>query len=139
MSTLAKQLAAIAAKSTHQLDLKAQRAAHGKSLLFDPKIAVSQDFDTLYQICYEAWEELCLLDHRFMVYGESLFNDQSKTLDRGQMTAAQNEELNLVIQSFLGLVTSRLLLKPAQKGVEWLIRRFQSVYLNAIRYKFTDN
>jgi U3 small nucleolar RNA-associated protein 10 len=138
MSTLAKQLAVISAKSTHQLDLKAQRAAHGKSLLFDPKIAVSQDFETLYQICYEAWEELCLLDHRFIVYGNSLFNDQSKSLDRGQMTATQNEELNAVIQSFLGLITSRLLLKPAQKSVEWLIRRFQLVTWNDITYTIAD-
>ena len=32
-TALQKQLAAIAASSTHQLDLKAQKSAHGKSLL----------------------------------------------------------------------------------------------------------
>jgi U3 small nucleolar RNA-associated protein 10 len=128
MSALAKQLAAIAAKSTHQLDLKAQRAAHGKSLLFEPKTAVSQDFETLFQICYEGWQELCLLDARFAQYADSLFSEQSKTQERGQMTAAQNKEIDVVIQNFLGLVSSRLLLKPAQKAVEWLIRRFQCVY-----------
>jgi U3 small nucleolar RNA-associated protein 10 len=127
MSILAKQLAAIAANSSHQLDLKAQRAAHGKSLLFEPKVAVSQDFDTLFQICYEGWEDLCTLDRRFALYVNSLFSEQSKTQERGQMSAAQNKEVDLVIQSFLGLVSSRLLLKPAQKAVEWLIRRFQYV------------
>jgi U3 small nucleolar RNA-associated protein 10 len=127
MSALAKQLAAIAVKSTHQLDLKAQRAAHGKSLLFDPKIAVSQDFETIFQICYEGWQELCLLESRFAQYAGSLFSQQSKTQERGQMTAVQNKEINMVIQSFLSLVSSRLLLKPAQKAVEWLIRRFQYV------------
>ena len=127
MSALAKQLAAIAAKSTHELDLKAQRIAHGKSLLFDPKVAVSQDFDTLFQICYEAWEELCILDQRFALYSNNIFSEQSKVQERGQMTAAENIQVDAVIQSFLGLASSRLLLKPAQKAVEWLVRRFQYV------------
>ena len=127
MSALAKQLAAIAAKSTHELDLKTQRIAHGKSLLFDPKVAVSQDFDTLFQICYEAWEELCILDQRFALYSNNLFSEQSKVQERGQMTAAENIQVDAVIQSFLGLASSRLLLKPAQKAVEWLVRRFQYV------------
>lgn len=135
MSSLSKQLAAIAASSSHQLDLKAQRVAHGKSLLFDSKIAVSQDFDTLYQICLEGWEDLCQLDTRFLVYGNSIFSEQSKDQERGQMTAAQNTELDLVIQSFLGLASSRLLLKPAQKAVEWLVRRFQYVSLLLVLYK----
>lgn len=129
MSALSKQLAAIAASSSLQLNLKAQRVAHGKSLLFDSKIAVSQDFDTLYQICLEGWEDLCQLDQRFLPYGDNLFSEHSKDQERGQMTAAQNRELDLVLQSFLGLVSSRLLLKPAQKAVEWLIRRFQYVSL----------
>jgi U3 small nucleolar RNA-associated protein 10 len=127
MSALAKQLAAIAANSTHQLDLKSQRSTHGKSLLFEAKVAVSQDFDTLFQICYEGWEDLCTLDRRFVLYANSLFSEQSKGQERGQMSAAQSKEVDLVLQSFLGLVSSRLLLKPAQKAVEWLIRRFQYV------------
>jgi len=129
MSTLSKQLAAIAASSSHQLNLKAQRVAHGKSLLFDSKIAVSQDFDTLYQICLEGWEDLCQIDNRFLVFGNNLFSEHSKDQERGQMTAVQNKALDLAIQSFLGLASSRLLLKPAQKAVEWLIRRFQYVSL----------
>jgi len=125
---LQRQLAHIAADSTHQLDLKAQKAAHGKSLLFDAKIAVSQDFNTLYQLCFEGFEELCALDSRFSTYSTSIFSEQSKTEEREQMTAAQNRELNVVIGSFLGLVGARLLLKPAQKAVEWLVRRFRCVH-----------
>ncbi len=125
MTSLQRQLAAIAANSTHQLDLKAQKAAHSKSLLFDPKVAVSQDFNTLYQLCYEGFEELHLLDNRFFPFSTNLFSEQSKAEEREQWTADQNKELDTVVEDFLGLVGSRILLKPAQKAVEWLIRRFR--------------
>ncbi|KAF2143435.1 uncharacterized protein K452DRAFT_307562 [Aplosporella prunicola CBS 121167] len=125
MTSLQQQLAAIAATSTHQLDLKAQKAAHGKSLLFEAKIAASQDFNTVYQICHEGFQELCLLDPRFAAFAQNLFSEQSKTEDRTQMTAEENKELDVVIESFLGLVSARILLKPAVKAVEWLIRRFR--------------
>jgi U3 small nucleolar RNA-associated protein 10 len=125
MSALQKQLAAIAATSSKQLDLKAQRAAHGQSLLFPARVAVSQDFETIYHICLEGFEELCALDSRFNVFANSLFGEESKSQDRGQMTLDQIKELDVVIQRFLGLASSSVLLKPTQKAVEWLIRRFR--------------
>ncbi|KAK1012892.1 snoRNA-binding rRNA-processing protein utp10 [Friedmanniomyces endolithicus] len=124
-TALQQQLAAIAANSTHQLDLKAQKARHSKSLLFEPRDAASQSFDTIYQICYEGFEELCMLDARFSAFGRSLFSEQSKDEDRTQMTAAENQELDRMLETFLGLVGARLLLKPAMKAVEWLVRRFR--------------
>jgi U3 small nucleolar RNA-associated protein 10 len=125
MSSLQQQLAAIAANSTHQLDLKAQRVAHAKSLLFEPKAAASQDFNTIFQICLEGYQELCMLDSRFASYATTLFSEQSKEEERTQMTEQQNQELNAVLESFLSLVGSFLLLKPALKAVEWLVRRFR--------------
>jgi len=125
MTSLQKQLAAIAASSTHQLDLKAQKAAHGKSLLFESKIAASQNFNSIYQICYEGFQELCALDPRFANFSRNLFSEQSKSEERTQMTAKENQELDSVIESFLSLAGPRLLLKPAVKAVEWLIRRFR--------------
>jgi U3 small nucleolar RNA-associated protein 10 len=128
MSTsLTAQLSQIAAKSTHQLDLKTQKASHSQSLIFEAKVAGSQDFETIYQICHEGFQDLCVLDRRYADYGRSIFSDQSKTEDRTQMTAAQNVELGIVLENFLGLIGSRLLLKPAIKAVEWLIRRFRYV------------
>ncbi|KAF2396020.1 hypothetical protein EJ06DRAFT_500915 [Trichodelitschia bisporula] len=124
-TALQKQLAAIAVKSTHELDHKAKRAAHGKSLLFDAKVAVSQDFNSIFQLCREGFDELCSLDPRFAPYASSLFSEQSKDEEREMMTAAQNQQLDTVLQDFLGLVQARLLLKPAQKAVEWLVRRFR--------------
>jgi U3 small nucleolar RNA-associated protein 10 len=124
-TALQKQLAIIASKSTHQLDLKAQKTAHGKSLLFDSRIAAAQDFETIYQICIEGFYELCNLDHRFLGFAKNLFSEQSIAEERTQMTQKENEELDTVLGSFLSLVGSRLLLKPGLKAVEWLVRRFK--------------
>lgn len=124
-TVLQKQLAVIAANSTHQLDLKAQKQRHSKSLLFEPRDAASQSFDTIFQVCYEGFEELCMLDLRFTPFAQNLFSEQSKHEDRTQMTAEANEELDRILHSFLGLVCGRLLLKPAIKAVEWLVRRFR--------------
>jgi hypothetical protein len=126
-TALQKQLAAIAASSTHQLDLKAQKSAHGQSLLFEPKIAASQSFETVYLICYEGFRDLCALDSRFLQFSKSLFSEQSKVEDRTQMTKEENKKLNAVLEAFITLVGPRLLLKPAQKALEWLVRRFRYV------------
>jgi U3 small nucleolar RNA-associated protein 10 len=125
MTSLQKQLAAIAASSTHQLDLKAQKAAHGKSLLFEPKVAASQSFDSLFLLCYEGFREICALDGRFAQFARNLFSEQSKVEDRTQMTKNENQELNKVLEAFITLVGPRLHLKPAQLAVEWVVRRFR--------------
>lgn len=127
MTSLQKQLAAIAATSTHQLDLKAQKTAHGKSLLFEPRTAASQSFDSIYLICQEGYKDLCALDNRFVPFARTIFSEQSKAEDRTQKTKKENQELNLVLEAFISLVGSRLLLKPAEKALEWLVRRFRWV------------
>lgn len=126
-TALQKQLAAIAASSTHQLDLKAQKSAHGKSLLFEAKVASSQSFENLFLICHDGFRELCALDPRFRQFATNLFSEQSKEEDRLQMTDAENRKLNTVLEAFITLVGPRLLLKPAQKALEWLVRRFKYV------------
>lgn len=126
-SSLQKQLAAIAATSTHQLDLKAQKLAHGKSLLFEPRVAASQSFENLYLICCDGYRDLCALDPRFVQFSRSLFSEQSKVEDRTQMTQKENEKLNRVLEAFMTMVGPRLLLKPAEKAMEWLVRRFRWV------------
>ena len=125
-TALQQQLATIAAKSTHQLDLKAQKARHSQSLLFQPREAATQSFDTIFQICSEGFEELCALDSRFRTFGRNLFSEQSKYEDRAQMTKRENSDLDEVVERFLGLLCGRLLLKPAMKAVEWLVRRFHA-------------
>jgi U3 small nucleolar RNA-associated protein 10 len=107
------------------LNLKAQKSAHGKSLLFEPRVAASQTFDIIYTLCHEGFEELCLQDGRFLEFQRTLFSEESQEQDRTQLTAAQNAELDKRLESFLGLVGAKLRLKPAVKAVEWLVRRFR--------------
>jgi U3 small nucleolar RNA-associated protein 10 len=131
-SSLAAQLSQIAANSTNQLNLKAQRLAHSKSLIFDKRVAGSQDFDTIYDICYDGFRELCQLDFRFAQFEHSIFSEQSKVQDRTEMNVEQNRELDSVLEAFLALVGGRLLLSPAVKAVEWLVRRFRYADLVAL-------
>ena len=46
------------------------------------------------------------------------------------MSAAQNKELDAVLEAFLALAGGRLLLTPAVKAVDWLVRRFRYGGLN---------
>ena len=62
-----------------------------------------------------------------MGFANSVFSEQSKLEDRTQMTAMQNQQLDDVLEEFLRLVGARILLKPAIKAIEWLVRRFRSV------------
>lgn len=127
-TNLASQLSQIAAHSADSLNLKAQKAAHSKSLIFEPRIAASQSFDTIYTICYEGFQELCLLDDRFIEFQRNLFSERSQEEERTQMTAEENANLDSSLESFLGLVGGRLRLNPAIKAVEWLVRRFRYTY-----------
>ncbi|KAI0480659.1 hypothetical protein GGR56DRAFT_687895 [Xylariaceae sp. FL0804] len=124
-TALSAQLAQIAANSKSSLNLKAQKAAHSKSLIFEPRVAASQSFQTLYGICIEGYDELCQLDSRFVSFRTTLFNQQSQDEDRSEMTAAENDELDKKINSFLRLAGARLRLMPTIKALEWLIRRFR--------------
>jgi U3 small nucleolar RNA-associated protein 10 len=124
-TSLAAQLSAIAANSENSLNLKAQKAAHSKSLIFEARIAATQSFDTIYTLCHEGFQELCLLDPRFLDFQRDVFSEQSQEEDRTQMTSKENSELNKRLEYFLGLVGGRLRLNPAIKAVEWLVRRFR--------------
>lgn len=124
-TSLAGQLSQISANSTNALNLKAQKAAHAKSLVFEPRVAASQSFDTLYTLCHEGFQDLCLLDGRFLEFQRDIFSEQSQAEDRTQMTPEENSELDKRLEAFLGLVGGRLRLTPGVKAVEWLVRRFR--------------
>ena len=126
MATLfAQQLREIAAKSTNELDLRSRREAHAESLIFERNVAFKQDWETLYQICSEGFQELCLLDKRFQDFERNLFGPSSKDQDREQLNKAQNEALDSVLEQCLQILGSRLTLRPGIKALEWLVRRFR--------------
>ncbi|TLD05634.1 hypothetical protein E2P81_ATG10242, partial [Venturia nashicola] len=129
-TALQQQLAAISAKSTDQLNLKAQKQRHAKSLLFEPREAATQSFDTLFQICGEGFDDLCSLDSRFRSFATNLFAPSSVEVERETLNKKENDDLNTVVEQFLGLICGRLLLKPALKCVEWLIRRWKALEHN---------
>lgn len=124
-SSLAAQLAQVAANSKSTLNTKAQKAAHSKSLIWEPRVAATQSYQTLYTTCFQGFEELCQLDARFTIFQSTIFNEESQNQDRTQLTAAENEELDRRVEAFLRLAGSRLRLMPAIKSIEWLIRRFR--------------
>ena len=130
-TAFAQQLRQIAVNSTNELDLKARREAHAESLIFERNVAVKQDWETLYQICIEGFQELCLLDGRLKEFERNLFGYQSKDQDREQLNKAQNEALDSVIESCLEVLGSRLALRPGIKALEWLVRRFRIHIYNA--------
>ncbi|KAL1842736.1 hypothetical protein VTJ49DRAFT_4374 [Mycothermus thermophilus] len=122
-TSLAAQLAQIAANSRTSLNVKALKASHSKSLIWEPRVAAGQTFAEIYQACHEGFEELCRLDARFVVFSTTLFSEQSQETDRVQLNTEENAALDKRITSFLHLVGSRLRLMPAIKAIEWLIRR----------------
>ena len=125
-TSLAAQLAQIQAKSKSTLDVRVQKAAHSKSLLFEPRDAARQSLHEIYSRCYpEGFEELCRLDNRFVQFSTTIFSEQSQDEDRTQMTATENAKLDRAVEAFLRLVGSRLRLQPAIVAIEWLIRRFR--------------
>jgi U3 small nucleolar RNA-associated protein 10 len=124
-TSLAAQLAQIAADSKATLNVRAQKAAHSKSLIWEPRVAATQSYQTLYTLCFPGFEELCQLDNRFVRFQTTIFGEESQTQDRSQLSASENEELDRQIEAFLRLAGSRLRLMPAIKSIEWLIRRFR--------------
>ena len=127
-TSLAAQLAQVAAKSKSSLNVKAQKAAHSKSLIWEPRVAASQSYQTLYTTCHQGFEELCQLDVRFTRFEATIFNVESQNQDRTQLSKDENEELDKQIDAFLRLAGGRLRLMPAIKAIEWLIRRFRYVW-----------
>ncbi|KAF5026064.1 hypothetical protein F66182_1856 [Fusarium sp. NRRL 66182] len=124
-TSLAAQLAQVAANSKSTLNVKAQKAAHSKSLIWEPRVAATQSYQTLYTTCFQGFEELCQLDARFTPFQSTIFSEESQNQDRTQLTASENEELDRRVEAFLRLSGSRLRLMPAIKSIEWLIRRFR--------------
>jgi len=137
-SSLASQLAKISEASTNTLNTRKLKAIHSTSLIFEPAHAATQDLDTIYSIALEGFQELCLLDERFYMFERGLFRESSKDVNRLLLTKDEVKELDQSIEAFLELVSGRLLLKPAMKAVEWLVRRFR--YLTSVSQEFeTEN
>ncbi|EDO34893.1 predicted protein [Nematostella vectensis] len=129
MSSLAKQL--------KQLQIPAQLASPATqtqkqkdSLLFTGREAADIDNETVFSIARNGLDELELIEAGFKNYEETLFNEVFKKTERSIQSKEFNERLNLQIAKFLKLLSPYFLLKPAQKCLEWLIRRYRVHIVN---------
>ncbi|KAK0661167.1 hypothetical protein QBC41DRAFT_350774 [Cercophora samala] len=125
MSSLQEQLKAVQANSRVILNGKLAKAAHSKSLIFEPQAAAGQTYAEIYTVAREGFDELCTIDNRFRPFAAHIFSEESQQADRTQMTAEENAVLDKRVESFLHLAGARLQLMPAIKAIEWLIRRFR--------------
>ena len=122
MSSLALQLKSLQIPDALSvLGIQSKRA----SLLFDSKEAADLDNDFIYNLGVEGFQELETIDSGFERFEIVLFSEELKTTDRSQQTANFNEKLNVKLKEFLIYLSPYFLLKPSQKTLEWLIRRFQ--------------
>ena len=126
MTSLASQLAGIKANNNATvLDKSRRRKLHSVSLLYDSKVAASQDFETIYYESVESFRELASIDSRFLVFENSLFSETSIRFDRLVQSRDQDEALNNGIEHFLMLISGYLHLSISFRVLEWLVRRFQ--------------
>ncbi|KAL6940212.1 hypothetical protein ACO0QE_004108 [Hanseniaspora vineae] len=132
MSSLRDQLSQIAQQNQGvALDRKKRSKIHSASLIYNPKVASTQDYEYLFETATSALEELISIDPRFQVFTKSLFNESSISLDRNAITNEELKDLNSAINLFLMLANSRWNLTPTLHAAEWLVRRFQIHIHNA--------
>lgn len=146
MSSLQAQLAGIQANNNATILNKSKRKKiHSVSLIYEPREAAAQDFETIYYGALPAFRELEALDRRFSAFSRSLFSETSVRFDRSVQTLDQSQVLNKTVERFLMLVSGYLNLQPAVKALEWLVRRFhihlentESLILAALPYYQED-
>lgn len=132
MSTLASQLKSINEKTSSVALNRQQRSKlHSRSLIFDPKVAATQDFEYIHQIASDGLEELCELDTRFVKFKTSLFAEDSVNFDRNVQTEDINQQVDANINAFFTLLGPYYNFTAALTASEWLIRRFQANIHNA--------
>lgn len=97
LSDLASQLSKISTGNTVVLDRKKQKALHSKSLVFEPKQAINQDYETILSFSLDGLSELEILDPRFSAFRFNLFSDTSLNLDRNLQVSSFFPYNNLTI------------------------------------------
>ncbi|KAI9138419.1 hypothetical protein BKA69DRAFT_774326 [Paraphysoderma sedebokerense] len=95
------------------------------SYLFDPREAAKYDLATIHSIAVNGLSELILLDERFAAFEATLFSENSKEWDRAFEGKEMNEKIDKSLKSFLRVLGPWVLVKPAGKVLEWLVRRFR--------------
>lgn len=132
MSSLASQLKSINEKtSSIALNRQQRSKLHSRSLIFDPKVAATQDYEYIHQIAIDGLDELSALDSRFNKFKTSLFASDSINFDRNVQTEDIINQVNANINAFFTLLGPYYGFTAALTASEWLVRRFQANIHNA--------
>lgn len=119
MSSLAQQLRKVQGDGQRADDRNKQ------SLLFTPREAAHVGVDVVHQVACNGLLELEQMDERFAPYGRTLFSEASRSIVRDALDAETEQRVNASIQSLLQLLSQYLLLRPAHKALEYLIRVYR--------------
>ena len=120
-TSLARQLQKLAAPQTDTFLHQGRKKA---SLLFDASEAANYDIQDIYGIGLGGLQELQLLNDEFSRFESTLFAEVSQSIERSVQTSDVNKQLDTRIDEFLRLVSPYVMLRPAQKAIEWLLVRF---------------
>ncbi|CCF55570.1 hypothetical protein KAFR_0A01320 [Kazachstania africana CBS 2517] len=132
MSSLSEQLAQIStSNATVAFDRKRRQKLHSASLIYNPKTASTQDYESIFENATKALNELSEIDPRFEIFKRSLFSESSISIDRNVQSKDEVNSLNNAINAYLYLASSKWHLSPTLHATEWLVRRFQIHVLNA--------
>ena len=123
MTSLAKQLQKLAIPG--QPSLRQVVSKKRPSLLFDPEAAADIDTDTILSLGLNGLEELISIDQSFVQFEATIFQESYKEFERTVQTKEVLEDIDSQISAFLRNVSPYLLLRPAQKCLEWLICSFR--------------
>ena len=124
MSSLEKQLKRLRIPDSSSLE-RATKFRKKASFLFDPKEASDIDNETVFALALNGLDELKLVNVQFEKFETFLFSESSKHLERSLQSQELNDKLDNNIKDYLRFLSPYMLLKPAHKTLEWLIRRYQ--------------
>ena len=120
-TSLARQLQGIQQTAANVNFQKRKKVA---SLLFDASEAADQDYDQVFALAINGFEELLSHDSSISRFAQTIFSDEARQIDRYVQTQEQNDSLDKTIRSFISTTASHFLLRPLLKCLEWLVRRF---------------
>lgn len=120
-TSLARQLQKLAAPQTDTFLHQGRKKA---SLLFEASEAAKYDIQDIYGIGLGGLQELQLLNDAFTTFETTLFAEVSQSIERSVQTSDVNKQLDASIAEFLRLVSPYVMVRPAQKAIEWLLVRF---------------
>ncbi|XP_058814545.1 HEAT repeat-containing protein 1 homolog [Topomyia yanbarensis] len=119
-TSLAAQLQRLAAPQTSLLYDSRKKP----SILFKAGEAASKDREVIYDIGINGLQELIQLNPSFAQFEDTLFDKTSIDLQRAVENKELNRKLDDNIRKFFFHLSPYVMLQPAHKCLEWLIRRF---------------